>query len=174
MKRSNIKQLPKYFDRYINQVPDFDIIDCFNKFGGDFLRTEQAKFEALGTQVYAVDKWTIRDIIQHLIDTERIFSYRALRFARQDKTPLPGFDENHFADIAKTANRSIEDLISEFEAVRLGTKALFKSLDSSELQNEGNVMANPISVLAMGFTIIGHPIHHLNVIKERYYPLLQS
>lgn len=117
---------------------------------------------------YAEGKWTIKDIIQHLIDAERIFAYRALRFARNDKTSLPGFEENDYVDEANAGTRSIQDLLSELAVVRQGTLSMFKSFSNEALMRKGIASNNPISVRALGFVIIGHQNHHQRVFQERY------
>jgi len=117
---------------------------------------------------YAVGKWTIKDIIQHLIDTERIFAYRALRFARNDNTSLPGFDENQFAQAATAIDRSIMELLTELAIVRQATISLFKSFSNSDLVKTGVASNNSISVRALGFVIIGHQNHHQKVFQEKY------
>jgi uncharacterized damage-inducible protein DinB len=117
---------------------------------------------------YAEGKWTIKDILQHIIDAERIFAYRALRFARNDKTALPGFEENDYADEANANKRSIQDLLSELLVVRQATLMLFKSFSEDELLRKGIASNNPMSVRALGFTIIGHQNHHQRIFEERY------
>jgi uncharacterized damage-inducible protein DinB len=117
---------------------------------------------------YAEGKWTIKDIIQHLIDAERVFAYRALRFARNDKTELPGFEENDYVHYANANQRSIQDLLSELAVVRQATLSLFKSFSKEDLLRIGIASNNPISVRALGFTIIGHQNHHQSVFEERY------
>ncbi len=170
--RSSITELPPYFDRYILKVPDVRILTALDDFGTPLLHKHANKLKALGNKIYEPGKWTVNQIIQHLIDTERIFAYRTLRFARRDKTILPGFNENNFADSAPASNRAIDDLIHEFDVVRNSTKLLFESFSDEDLEAEGEVMGKPISVFAMGYTIAGHPIHHIEVLEERYYPLL--
>lgn len=117
---------------------------------------------------YAEGKWTIKDIIQHLIDAERIFAYRALRFARNDKTNLPGFEENDYVDEANANARSIMDLLTELSSVRHSTLILFKSFSQEELMRIGTANDSPMSVRALGFVIIGHQNHHQRVFEERY------
>lgn len=117
---------------------------------------------------YAEGKWTIKDIIQHLIDAERIFAYRALRFARNDKTDLPGFDENEYVDIVNANERNIMSLLTELSAVRQSTLLLFKTFTDEQLLRQGTANNNPISVRALGFVIIGHQNHHQRVFQERY------
>ena len=117
---------------------------------------------------YAEGKWTIKEILQHLIDAERIFAYRALRFARNDKTPLPGFDENDYAAEAYADKRSIQELLTELAVVRQATQSLFKSFSQEELLRKGSASNNPVSVRALGFVIIGHQNHHERIFQERY------
>lgn len=174
MNRSAIKTMPRYYDRYINLVDDLTITDALQQFGQQYIAKEAEKLALLGDRVYAADKWTVKDIIQHLIDGERIFAYRALRIARADSTPLPGFDENSYALNTTAAERTLADLLEEFYAVRTTTTMLFKSFSNDMLMNEGTSNGNPVSVIAIGFTIVGHAIHHINVLRERYYPLLDN
>lgn len=166
--------MPAYFDRYINLVDDIDVLAAMQKYGAPFLEKEKANFEKLGDKVYAPGKWTIKDLLQHIIDAERVFAYRALRFSRNDKTELPGFDEDHYAANVSTKNRTVADLLEEFKTVRQSTIQLYKNLSPAAMHYEGVASGNKMSVLALGFTLCGHPIHHLNVIRERYFPLLQA
>lgn len=117
---------------------------------------------------YAEGKWTIKDIIQHIIDAERVFAYRALRFARNDKTALPGFEENDYVAEANSGKRTIMELLTELSAVRHATLLLFKSFNSEQMLRSGIASNNPMSVRALGFVIIGHQNHHQKVFEERY------
>lgn len=117
---------------------------------------------------YAEQKWTIREILQHLIDTERIFCYRALRIARNDKTNLPGFDENDFARNSKANSRTLQDLTEEFKTVRHATLSLFRNFDAEDWTKTGMASNSEISLRAIGFIMAGHVIHHQRIIKERY------
>jgi hypothetical protein len=117
---------------------------------------------------YAEGKWTIKEIIQHLIDAERIFAYRALRFARYDATVLSGFDEDYYV-LNSTANqRSIMELLTEYSAVRHTSLLLFKSFNNEQLLYSGIASNNNISVRALGFVIIGHQNHHQKIFEKRY------
>jgi uncharacterized damage-inducible protein DinB len=117
---------------------------------------------------YADGKWTIKDILLHLIDAERIFAYRALRFARKDMTPLASFDENTYVDVAHANQRSLQDLLTELAVVRQATLSLFKSFSEEDLRQIGTASNHPMSVRALGFVIIGHQNHHQRVFEERY------
>lgn len=131
----------------------------------DFLKTipyEKHEFR------YAEGKWTIKDIVQHLIDAERIFAYRALRIARKDKTPLPGFEENEYVETALANKRVMDDLMDEFITVRKATISLFKTFTEEQLLQIGTASEKPVSVRAIGFITLGHQKHHEKIIKERY------
>ncbi|HMG13812.1 MAG TPA: DinB family protein [Saprospiraceae bacterium] len=172
MKKSDILVMPAYFDRYINMNDDVTLKDSLENNGYNLILKERAMLEQLEDKVYAPDKWTIKDILQHIIDAERIFTYRALRFARNDKTPLPGFEENDYALEANAGSRTLDDIIHEFDVTRQSTIGMFSSFSKEQLLKTGISNNNEISVLAIGFTISGHLIHHMNIIKERYFPLL--
>jgi uncharacterized damage-inducible protein DinB len=174
MKRSDINPMPAYFDRYINLVDDTELNAALQQSLEVVENFPLDKWKALGDRVYAEGKWTIKDIVQHITDTERIFAYRALRFARKDSTKLHGFEEDDFAAAAGANARSLEDLVEELKAVRRTTVMLFASLTDEMLLFMGSTYSSTANALAIGFTIIGHQRHHLNVLEERYYPLLQS
>ncbi|MDH3321866.1 MAG: DinB family protein [Flavobacteriaceae bacterium] len=117
---------------------------------------------------YAEGKWTIKEIIQHIIDTERVFNYRALRFARKDTTELPGFDENLYVANCHANQRDYKKLLEEFISLRKSTIALYQSFDDKVLLFKGKASGNFMSVRALGFISSGHLLHHLQVIKSRY------
>ncbi len=177
MKRSEVNPLPQFFDKYISLVKDIELLDALDTLSPVNVFADIESLEALGDKVYASGKWTIREIVQHCTDTERIMAYRALRFARNDKTPLPGFEENSYAQNAPTSERTLEDLLEEYEIVRMGTQALFKNFNQETLNRAGmggGLSQEPISVAALGFMVVGHAIHHCHVIEERYFPLLKA
>ena len=117
---------------------------------------------------YQPGKWSIKEMLVHMADTERIFAYRALRFARNDKTDLPGFDENAYAEQSKAEGRAITSILAEYAAARQATIELFKGFDDEMLGRTGTASGRSVSVRALGFAILGHEIHHLNIIKQRY------
>ena len=172
MKKSDIKVLPEYFDLYINEVDDMDLSDAFKQGGIGSLDKDTLK--KIGDKIYAQGKWTIKDILQHLIDCERIFNYRALTFARNDKTELPGFEENDYARETNANKRSLDELISEFVNVRKSTMDLFAAFDENMLMRMGKCNDRSVSVLALGFVIAGHELHHARIIRERYFPLANT
>jgi uncharacterized damage-inducible protein DinB len=117
---------------------------------------------------YAVDKWTIKEILAHIVDDERIYTYRALRFARNDRTELPGFDQEVYAVESGANERSLDDLLGEFAAVRKATVALFNSFEERVLKRSGLANGSVMSVRAAAYHIAGHELHHLNIVKKRY------
>jgi len=172
MKRSDIKTLPAHHGTYIQKVEDIELVDALEKYGKPYFFVEGNKLKQLSHKVYAPGKWTVKDIIQHLIDCERIFAYRALRFARNDKTHLSGFEESDYGLTAQASRRELDDLLEEFYTVRNTTIRLFKSFTDEMLMREGQMPSGNISVLGVGFAIVGHNKHHMEVLKERYYPLI--
>ena len=164
-----INEYPDFFGTYINALKEVELKEELEICLHDFIKFVQNipldKFDYR----YADGKWTIKEIIQHIIDTERIFAYRALRISRNDKTPLPGFDENSFVDNTDAASRTIQDLLTEMAVVRQATLSLFKSFSKDQLSRIGIASNNEISVRAIGFVIIGHQKHHQKFFEERYF-----
>ncbi len=117
---------------------------------------------------YAKDKWTIKEVLIHLIDMERIYACRALRFARNDQTGLPGFDGGQYVYSSGANNRDISDLLDELEAVRHSTIAMVEGFDEKALIRSGTINGKPVSVRALIYHIAGHELHHIKIIKERY------
>lgn len=164
----NPKEFNAYYSTYINKTDGLLLREGLKSSGEKtiaFLKT--IPLDKLEYR-YAEGKWTIKEIIQHLMDAERIFAYRALRIARKDKTPLPGFEQDDYVIPSQANKRSIEDLLNEFKAIKLATVTLFDSFSDEMLLSLGTASNSPISVRAIGFIIMGHEIHHCNVIKERY------
>ncbi|HSP07494.1 MAG TPA: DinB family protein [Acidobacteriota bacterium] len=117
---------------------------------------------------YAEGKWTIKEVLAHIIDDERIYTYRALRFARNDATELPGFEQDEYARYSGANNRKIKNILKEFAAVRNATIALFESLDEEALGRSGVANGNRVTVRALAYHLAGHELHHINILKERY------
>ena len=124
--------------------------------------------EADALKRYAPGKWSVKEVVGHLADTERIMAYRALRIARGDETPLPGFDENAYVPPAKFDARPLAELVADFRTVRTATLGLFKSFDADAWRRRGTASGKPISIRALGFIIPGHERHHVEILKARY------
>ncbi|MFD2519854.1 DinB family protein [Emticicia soli] len=168
MKRTDIYPMPEFFERYINLTDDVELKDAFAISLQELKQLPLDKWEAIGDKVYAPDKWTIKDILQHMIDTERILTYRALCIARGENARLPAFDEESYARHTDASNRTLEDLIDELSLVRASSLAMFNSFTEEMLQRSGLSFRGSYSVLALGFIVTGHQRWHLNIIKERY------
>ena len=162
----------KYIQRYLDQIPSGDWLAELKiseeKTAGIYsnLTEEQSKF------AYAEGKWTLKGLLLHLSDTERVFQYRILAFARGDKNNLPGFDENEYAEQSFANERSTESLLEEYKLVRKSSQILLETMNPAALQNIGTANDHEISVETIGKLIIGHNYHHLNIIEERYLPKL--
>lgn len=158
----------KYIQRYLDQIPSenwlAELKISEDKTVGIYsnLTEEQSKF------AYAEGKWTLKALLLHLSDTERVFQYRILAFARGDKNNLPGFDENEYADQSFASERSLESLVKEYKLVRKSTQILLETMNPAALQYTGIANGNEISVETIAKLIIGHNYHHLNIIEERY------
>lgn len=168
MSRPDLSQVPQWYHGYVNQTQEDDPLTAIrhnSERASSFLRSIP---ETKWSHRYAENKWSIKEMVQHIIDTERVFAYRALCFARQEKASLPGFSENDYAAASKGDNRKVDDLITEFETVRKSIEQLFASFDDEQLAAVGIANNNQVSVNAIGFIIPGHMQHHLNILQERY------
>ncbi len=173
MNRNAIGELPEFFDRYIIlNEENLDLCEALEKFSPHELFSDLEKYILLADKVYAPGKWTIKDIFQHCIDTERIMAYRALCFARMEVQLLPSFDENKYAENTNLKDISIESLLEEFSILRKSTIRLFENMNSLMLLRKGQINKQLISPLSLGFVINGHAIHHEKVLRERYYSIL--
>lgn len=168
MPRPITADYPEYFGRYISQVPEEDLFESFKL---QFPRIESFLHsidEEKANSTYAPGKWTLKALLQHVIDAERIFCYRALCFARKEAANLPSFDENLYAGNSAAEERSWKSLSNEFINLRISTQDLFKSFSDEMLQMKGSANNNTISVLSIGYTLVGHVYHHIKVVQEKY------
>ena len=167
MKVLNTEYAP-FYANYIKLATDFNLNSSFENQREVMLTFfKTIPLDKLDYR-YEPHKWSVKDILLHLIDSERIFAYRALRIGRNDKTPLPGFEENDYAISANATNRSLNSLLEEYISVRNATITLFNSFDQNQLMSIGEASGKEISVRALGYIILGHEMHHINIIKERY------
>ena len=166
--KPNVEDYPPFFGTYIDKISSDDLLITLEQNGASFHKFIEGLSEEKMNYRYAPDKWTVKEMLLHITDTERIMCYRALRFARKDSTHLSSFEENDFAANSFGAQRSTASLLSEFDVVRKATLELFKNFDESVLDFKGTANNKMISVRALGYTIAGHEMHHLSVINERY------
>lgn len=166
--RPDASEFLPYYGKYIDRVPDGDLLQTLRTQLDDTLSLVRGLDESRGGHRYAPGKWTIREVLAHVIDAERIFAYRALRIARGDATPLPSFDENAYAENAGAESRTLADLAEELEHVRLGNLVLFRTLDDAAWTRTGTASGGTVSVRALAWIIAGHELHHVNLLRERY------
>ena len=163
-----INEYPVFYKSYIQVLENVELIEeleiCLYEFIKFVQNIPMDKFD----YQYEEGKWTIKEIIQHLIDTERVFSYRALRISRNDKTPLPGFDENDYVANSNGKERSWQSLLTEMAVVRQSTLSLFNSFSQEQLTKIGIASNREVSVRAIGYIIIGHQKHHQKIFLEKY------
>jgi hypothetical protein len=157
-----------YFGRYVELVPDGDILALLERQIGETAALLAGLTEEQANARYAVGKWSIKEVIGHVADTERIFVYRALRFSRDDHTPLPGFEQDDFVAGGNAHRQPLTALLTELESVRAATLTFFRSLDADMLLRRGTAENNAISVRAIPFILAGHERHHVTVIEDRY------
>ena len=167
-RRPNKDEYAKYYHTYVEKVPDGNLLTNLKKVHQDTQEFFKNVGEINGNYRYAPGKWSLKEVLIHLIDAEQVFAYRALRFARKDATPLPGFDENAYVDAVDVSHRTIKDLMKEYKATRNLTITMFKHFDERMFDQRGTASNNEMSVRGLAYCIIGHEIHHRNVIKERY------
>ena len=162
-------EFPPYANMYIQLLPgDGQLLKHLKN---NFIATKELILslpEGKLNYRYAENKWTIKEIMVHIIDDERIYAYRALRFARNDETELPGFEQDDYVLYSRANERSIENIMEEYEAVRRSTIALFDGLPEDSFLRMGIANNNKVTVRALAYHIAGHELHHINIIKEKY------
>jgi hypothetical protein len=166
--RPDATEYAPFYAGYIAGVPEADIVSVLRDSGREIVAALGAIPESRGGFRYAPEKWSVREVVGHLIDAERIFCYRALRLARADATPLPGFEENDYVRSAGSDARVLPDLVDELRVVRDGTVRLFDSFADEVWGRRGVVNGREVSVRALAFIVAGHARHHLRILRERY------
>lgn len=169
MQRPQPSEYKPYFQKYIDLVGEGSFAETLSRNTATAMDFFRQLPEDKHNYRYAPGKWTIKDVIMHLIDTERVMSYRALVAARGDsETPLYMMDEDKYAANVDVSNRSMESLLREFEAVRVASESLFTNLSDEQSQRSGNAISYTVTPRALGYIIVGHAEHHMNIIRERY------
>ncbi|MCG2461346.1 DinB family protein [Flavobacteriaceae bacterium F89] len=160
--------LTQFYNNYLSALEDEPLLDLFKRQSKDFIDfLDQIPKEKYGYS-YAKHKWTVVEVLVHIIDTERIFQYRALRFSRGDTTELRGFDQDIYVPESHAGKRTMQSIINEYKAVRQSTISLFENLTEANLENSGKVSGVPWTVGTIGFVICGHQQHHQNILEQRY------
>ena len=168
--RPTADEYAPYFGRYIEQVGDGDVLDLLRRQVEDTAALVGKLGDRDADFRYADGKWSIKEVVGHVADTERIMVYRALCFARGETANLPGFEEDEYVAHAKFAGRKLGDLLAELGLVRAATVAFFAGLDAEELERRGTANNRPYSVRSLAFIIAGHEHHHAKILAERYLP----
>ena len=158
-----------YHERYISLVPGSEILGTLESQRRQTLILLSGRDDQEGNFRYAPDKWSAKEVLGHVCDTERIFAYRALRIARGDRTPLPGFEQDDYVRNGPFAHRPIAEIIEDYIAVRRATLTLFRNLDEQAWMRRGIVNNNEISVRALAFITAGHELHHRRILEEKYF-----
>lgn len=166
--------MPAFFDRYINKTDDLPVLKVLEISLQEIDIFPVSDYEKLGNNVYAPKKWTVKDIFQHLIDAERVFAYRATAFSRNEPEQVLSFDEELYVQQADANRRTIQELIHELKIARQSTIELYKSFSDEMLLRKGKGFKGEYSVLSIGFIVPGHQRWHMDVMAERYLPLLKK
>ena len=167
-RRTAASEHAPYYGTYVKLVPDGDVLAALAKQGKETQKLLRALDETKSLHRYAPDKWSIREVVGHLTDAERVFTYRALRFARADATALPGFDQDVWAKTTNANSQTLVSLLDDFQALRAATLTLFRGFDDAAWDRTGTASDNKVSVRALAWITAGHEIHHVNILKERY------
>lgn len=164
-----INEFALYYEKFVDMVSvESSVLDQLRDNALSFEKELLSKSDEQLSTPYAPGKWSMKDILMHLVDCERVFLYRAMRFARGDKSPLPFFDENEFAVQANATSMPIKKILKEYKTIRKASIAFFSNQSSSILKRTGTASNTPMSVRACAWVICGHEMHHRNVIRERY------
>jgi hypothetical protein len=163
-----------YYDRYISLVPGADILATLDSQRRQMVLLLSGRDEADGDFRYASDKWNAKQVLGHVCDTERIFAYRALRFARADRTPVEGFEQDDYVRNGPFEHAPMSEIIEDYIAVRRATLSLLRNLDQAAWLRRGVANENEVSVRALAYTIAGHELHHRRILEEKYFAVVSS
>jgi uncharacterized damage-inducible protein DinB len=172
MNRPEAGEYAGHYAIYIEKVPGSDVLSVLESQRLQMLQLFAGRSERDGSFRYAPGKWTVKEVLGHIVDTERIFTYRALRFARADQTPLPGFEQEDYVRSGAFGARTLADLAEEFGAVRSASIGLFRSFKEDVWVRRGKADGKEVSVRALAFITAGHQVHHRIILEERYFPAI--
>ena len=167
-RRPESTEYASYYGKYVMLVPDGDLTATLSRQLDATLALLSSLPEQRADFSYAPGKWTIKEVVGHLMDGERVFAYRALCIGRDDKTPLPGFEQDDYVASANFNERTLSSLLEEFTAVRQATVQLFKNFSEKEWQRRGTANGQEITPLSLGYIVAGHELHHMDVVRTRY------
>jgi DinB family protein len=158
-----------YYDRYISLIPGSDILVTLTSEWPKTVSLLSSRSEKDAELRYAPGKWSVKEVVGHMVDTERIMAYRALRFARNDQTPIEGYEQDDYVRAGPYSQLRLADLVEEFKAVRAATLALFRNLSPEDWTRRGVANKNEITVRALAYVIAGHELDHRHLLEERYF-----
>jgi hypothetical protein len=161
-----------YAEKYVSLITGNDILETLTTQLKQTTTFFSGRSERDGNFRYAPDKWTVKEVLGHVVDSERIFAYRALRIARGDQSPLPGFEQDDYVRSARFTERNLGNIVEEYADVRHASLALFNSLAEEAWQRRGVANNSPVTVRAIAFIVAGHELHHRNLLNERYFPAI--
>ncbi|MDT7689804.1 MAG: hypothetical protein QOE46_2563 [Acidobacteriota bacterium] len=166
--RPEANEYAPYYEKYVSLVPDADVVETLERQGAETLALLRSITEERGGHAYASGKWSIKQLVGHVIDAERIFAYRALALARGEQQPLPGMDQDEYMACVNFDARALADLLDEFEHVRRANVHMFRGLDTDAWARRGVASDNEVTVRAIAHIIAGHEAHHVRILRERY------
>ena len=172
MKRPEHTEYAEFYAGYVSKVPGTDVVSVLESQRVQMLQLFAGRSERDGSFRYAPGKWTVKEVLGHITDAERIFTYRAMRIARGDQTPLPGFKQDDFVQNGEFGKRTLAGLVEEFAVVRTASLALFRSFQEEAWPRRGVASEEEVSVRAQAFITAGHQIHHRLILEERYFPAI--
>lgn len=164
----DINKVPEFYQTYFKQIGNSELVPLLLQSGDHMMELLKSINDEKALYRYADDKWSIKDVVQHMIDSERVFVYRAMRFARNDKTELSGFDQDDYVLEANADHRTVHQLLTEFMNLRASTIDFFSSLSKEYRDRVGKSNGVEMSVEMLGYIISGHLLHHISIIEERY------
>lgn len=166
--KPKIQDTISYFQNYIQLVPEIDLIDALEKNRNKIIEFFSSIPETKINYSYEIDKWSVKQVLQHIIDVERIFSYRALRFSRNDSTELLGYDDDKYVRNSNSEKRTLVEMVNEFDLLRNSNIYLYQSMSEKMLDFKGFANGNISSARICGWISVGHAIHHTNVVEDKY------
>ncbi len=166
--RPQAREYAPYYEKYISLISGNDILSTLDEQRRQTLLLLSGRTDEEGNFRYAPEKWSLKEVLGHINDTERIFAYRALRISRNDQTPIEGFEQDDYVKFGPFARRPLEDLVEDYIAVRRATMSLFRNLDEAAWTRRGLANKNEITVRALAYIIAGHELHHRRILEEKY------
>lgn len=168
MKRPETNEFFAYYNTYVSLIPGDDVMTVLNDQPNELRSMLGSMPEERGAFAYEQGKWTIKELLSHIIDGERIFAYRILRISRGDKTPIEGFEQDGYIEFSNANNRSFSDLLDEFDLQRRSNMLMLRNISDEDSQRMGTASDKPVSVRALTYIAAGHVRHHVNILNERY------